>query len=129
MYQVPRDLRPIATGNWGSGRKCGNAQLKALLQWAAASRTGAPHVIYFTYGQTDMSQVGLQKTFGYHHRSHSSALHHGLLFQFDSIAKYFLQERYTIGQMLRLVVEYCHIHGGLGRMSLFQYIREPDAGD
>eukprot|EP00617_Octactis_speculum_P006953 CAMPEP_0185795330 /NCGR_PEP_ID=MMETSP1174-20130828/160493_1 /TAXON_ID=35687 /ORGANISM="Dictyocha speculum, Strain CCMP1381" /LENGTH=462 /DNA_ID=CAMNT_0028490621 /DNA_START=963 /DNA_END=2348 /DNA_ORIENTATION=+ len=39
----------IATGNWGCGVFGGDAQLKALIQWAAASESqGSPLVVYYT---------------------------------------------------------------------------------
>jgi poly(ADP-ribose) glycohydrolase len=41
--------KPVATGHWGCGVFGGHPQLKALLQWLAASRAGHP-VRYHTYG-------------------------------------------------------------------------------
>ena len=38
----------LATGNWGAGAFNGFAELKALLQWAAASQWGR-HIVYFPY--------------------------------------------------------------------------------
>ena len=38
----------LATGNWGAGAFNGIAELKALLQWAAASQWGR-HIVYFPY--------------------------------------------------------------------------------
>jgi hypothetical protein len=41
--------RPFATGNWGCGVFGGDARLKALLQWMAASRAGRA-VLYYPFG-------------------------------------------------------------------------------
>ena len=45
----PSTPRPFATGNWGCGVFGGDARLKALLQWMAASRAGRP-VLYYPFG-------------------------------------------------------------------------------
>ena len=52
--------RPIATGNWGCGAFCGDPQLKAMLQWMAASYAGVPYVIYYTFQQDKL--IRLQET-------------------------------------------------------------------
>ncbi len=44
----PATLVPVATGNWGCGAFGGDKELKALLQWMAASRVGRA-VKYFTF--------------------------------------------------------------------------------
>ena len=43
-----KELRPVATGNWGCGAFGGNKQLKTLLQWMAASMVGRP-IKYFSF--------------------------------------------------------------------------------
>ena len=40
---------PIATGNWGCGAYRGDPQLKAMIQWLAASVRHAPAVYYYTF--------------------------------------------------------------------------------
>ena len=50
-------LRPVATGNWGCGVFKGDPELKAVIQWAAASAAGCPVVVYHTFGDQRMSQV------------------------------------------------------------------------
>lgn len=47
---------PIATGNWGCGAFNGDADLKCLLQWMAASEAGRPHLVYYTVGDADFSK-------------------------------------------------------------------------
>ena len=50
--------KPFATGNWGCGCFGGDLQLKALLQWMAASRAGRA-MIYYPFG--DSRAAGLEE--------------------------------------------------------------------
>lgn len=51
-------LLPIITGNWGCGSSGGgDAQLKSMLQWMAASRSGAPCLVYYTAGASSVVKV------------------------------------------------------------------------
>ena len=51
-------LRPIATGNWGCGPNGGaDPQLRAMIQWVAASACGRPHIIYCTASDERVNQV------------------------------------------------------------------------
>ena len=50
--------QPFATGNWGCGCFGGDLQLKALLQWMAASRAGRA-MIYYPFG--DSRAAGLEE--------------------------------------------------------------------
>ena len=52
-------LRPVATGNWGCGAFKGNPQLKSMIQWAATSAAGRPQMIYCTFDNAAVKQVGL----------------------------------------------------------------------
>lgn len=53
--------RPVATGNWGCGRRQrGQPQLKMLLQWLAASVAGVPALIYYTAGNEQLFKVSSQ---------------------------------------------------------------------
>ena len=51
-------LRPVATGNWGSGVFRGDPQLKAVLQWMAISATGRPEMKYYPFNDPRVQQVG-----------------------------------------------------------------------
>ena len=51
-------LRPVATGNWGCGVFRGDAQLKAMIQWAAVSASGRPQMMYFPFNDKRVKQVG-----------------------------------------------------------------------
>ena len=51
-------LRPITTGNWGCGPSGGaDPQLRAMVQWVAASACGRPLVIYCTTSEERVKQV------------------------------------------------------------------------
>ena len=50
--------QPFATGNWGCGCFGGDLQLKALLQWMAASRAGRA-MVYYPFG--DSRAAGLEE--------------------------------------------------------------------
>lgn len=55
---IQNGLKPISTGNWGCGRtKMGDHQLKAAIQWLAASVAGAPALIYHTCGHEELSAL------------------------------------------------------------------------
>lgn len=48
----------MATGNWGCGlSKCGEVQLKAMIQWLAASVAGIPTLKYYTCGHKDLVKL------------------------------------------------------------------------
>lgn len=49
--------RPIATGNWGCGAFCGDPQLKAMIQWMAASYAGVPYVMYYTFQHDKLTRL------------------------------------------------------------------------
>ena len=50
-------VRPVATGNWGCGVFRGDPELKAVIQWVAASAAGCPVLVYHTFGDRKMSRV------------------------------------------------------------------------
>ena len=50
------------------------------------------------------------------------------LFQLGAVGGAFLHEKYTVGQMLRLVFEYCRLRiKGETTATLFEYFKESDA--
>jgi poly(ADP-ribose) glycohydrolase len=53
----PAKIRAVATGNWGCGAFGGDAQLKAMLQWVAASAVGCPAVIYYKFNHEQLASV------------------------------------------------------------------------
>lgn len=56
-------VRPVATGNWGCGVFRGDPELKAVIQWVAASAAGCPAVVYHTFGDRRMSRVSCKIIF------------------------------------------------------------------
>ena len=50
-----KELRPVATGNWGCGAFGGNKQLKTLEQWMAATVAGRP-VKYYTFTDKKLAE-------------------------------------------------------------------------
>ncbi|KYB27721.1 hypothetical protein TcasGA2_TC032986 [Tribolium castaneum] len=51
-------LKPVATGNWGCGSsKCGDVQLKVIIQWLAASVAGIPCLKYYTCGHQKLTKL------------------------------------------------------------------------
>ncbi|CAG4963284.1 unnamed protein product [Parnassius apollo] len=74
--------RPVATGNWGCGRRQrGHPQLKLLLQWLAASVAGVPALIYYTFGNEK-------------------------LFKLDTLVRVLVDRKWTVGQLTRAVLKY-----------------------
>ncbi|XP_061710719.1 uncharacterized protein LOC133520355 isoform X1 [Cydia pomonella] len=74
--------RPVATGNWGCGRRRrGHPQLKLLLQWLAASVAGVPALIYYTYGNEK-------------------------LFKCDTLVRVLVDRKWSVGQLARAVLRY-----------------------
>ncbi|XP_063903078.1 uncharacterized protein LOC135122663 isoform X2 [Zophobas morio] len=51
-------LKSVSTGNWGCGSsKCGDVQLKVIIQWLAASVAGIPSLRYYTYGHPKLAKL------------------------------------------------------------------------
>ncbi|XP_068904914.1 uncharacterized protein [Tenebrio molitor] len=51
-------LKPVSTGNWGCGSsKCGDVQLKVIIQWLAASVAGVPTLKYYTCGHQQLVKL------------------------------------------------------------------------
>ncbi|KAG6452676.1 hypothetical protein O3G_MSEX007713 [Manduca sexta] len=74
--------RPVATGNWGCGRRQrGHAQLKLLLQWLAASVAGLPALIYYTRGNET-------------------------LFKLDTLVRVLVDRKWSVGQLARAVLKF-----------------------
>ncbi|XP_069989638.1 uncharacterized protein [Penaeus vannamei] len=51
--------KPVVTGNWGCGSLRGDHQLKAMIQWAAASKARAPKMVYYTYGDQNTVKLDI----------------------------------------------------------------------
>ena len=57
LHQSEAVVRAVATGNWGCGVFRGDPELKAVVQWLAASAAGAPAFIHHTFGDRRLSPV------------------------------------------------------------------------
>jgi len=64
--------RPVATGNWGCGVFRGDPELKAIIQWVAASAAGCPVVVYHTFGDRRMTRVSCKVALFEHSSFHAS---------------------------------------------------------
>ncbi|XP_031769648.1 uncharacterized protein LOC113523100 isoform X2 [Galleria mellonella] len=74
--------RPVATGNWGCGkRQRGHPQLKLLLQWLGASVAGVPALLYYTFGNEK-------------------------LFKLDTLVRVIVDRKWTVGQLARAVLKF-----------------------
>ncbi|GBP22913.1 Poly(ADP-ribose) glycohydrolase 1 [Eumeta japonica] len=90
---------PVATGNWGCGRRQrGEPQLKLLLQWLAASVAGLPALIYYTCGNEK-------------------------LFKLDTVVRVLVDRKWSVGQLAQAVLTYArqrlHTPHALDSHSLF----------
>nr|XP_054771282.1 uncharacterized protein LOC129279206 [Lytechinus pictus] len=93
--------RPIATGNWGCGVFGGDPQLKSLLQWVAASQCRAPSLFYYSFNDKRVQQL-------------------------EQVTLKIQTKRWSVGDLMRIVLEYCHhvTTSGeeSGKLGLFDYI-------
>ncbi|XP_045024448.1 uncharacterized protein LOC123469466 isoform X2 [Daphnia magna] len=81
--QVNGGLLPIITGNWGCGSSGGgDAQLKSMLQWLAASRSGAPSLVYYTAGASSVVKL-------------------------DIVCRVIMDRQWTVGDLAGALLRYC----------------------
>ncbi|KAL5575107.1 hypothetical protein UlMin_016806 [Ulmus minor] len=71
----------IATGNWGCGAFGGDPELKTIIQWLAASQALRPFISYHTFGEHKLRNL-------------------------DQVSKWILSEKWTVGDLWNMVVEY-----------------------
>ncbi len=50
-------LGGVCTGNWGCGAFGGDPELKAVVQWLAASRARRPELVYLTFGDAALASA------------------------------------------------------------------------
>jgi len=57
ISDLDRDLFPlgIVTGGWGCGSFSGHPELKAVIQWMAASEAERTSIVYHTFGDEEFS--------------------------------------------------------------------------
>ncbi|KAL0341406.1 UNVERIFIED_CONTAM: Poly(ADP-ribose) glycohydrolase 1 [Sesamum radiatum] len=71
----------VATGNWGCGAFGGDPEVKAIIQWLAASQALRPFVLYYTF-----NLEALQKL--------------------DLVVQWILSQGWTVGEVWNILVEY-----------------------
>ncbi|CAH1183134.1 unnamed protein product [Phaedon cochleariae] len=76
--------RAVSTGNWGCGTsRKGDVQLKAIVQWLAASVAGIPHLEYRTAG-------------------------HQQLVKLDTVRRILIDRRWTVKDLAQAALRYSH---------------------
>ncbi|XP_044465080.1 poly(ADP-ribose) glycohydrolase 1-like isoform X2 [Mangifera indica] len=71
----------IVTGNWGCGAFGGDPELKAIIQWLAASQALRPLMSYYTFGVEALENVG-------------------------QVTQWILSHEWTVGDLWNMMVEY-----------------------
>ncbi|KAM7279114.1 hypothetical protein ACFE04_006248 [Oxalis oulophora] len=71
----------IATGNWGCGAFGGDPELKAMIQWLAASQALRPFILYYTFGVKELQSL-------------------------EQASKWILLHQWTVGDLWSMLVEY-----------------------
>ncbi|KAK6930406.1 Poly (ADP-ribose) glycohydrolase (PARG), catalytic domain, partial [Dillenia turbinata] len=80
-YVDHQDEIGIATGNWGCGAFGGDPELKAIIQWIAASQALRPSISYFTFGEQSLQML-------------------------DQVSDWILSHEWTVGDLWNMLVEY-----------------------
>lgn len=76
-----QDQIGIVTGNWGCGAFGGDPELKATIQWLAASQALRPFVSYYTFGVEALQTL-------------------------DQVTKWILSHEWTVGELWNMLVDY-----------------------
>ncbi|XP_014521364.1 poly(ADP-ribose) glycohydrolase 1 isoform X1 [Vigna radiata var. radiata] len=71
----------VATGNWGCGAFGGDPELKTIIQWLASSQAVRPFIAYYTFGLEALQSL-------------------------DEVAHWILAQRWTVGDLWNMLVEY-----------------------
>ncbi|KAH0708329.1 hypothetical protein KY284_009756 [Solanum tuberosum] len=71
----------VVTGNWGCGAFGGDPQLKAMLQWIAASQAMRPFILYYTFGLEALQML-------------------------QQVIQWIVSHKWTAGELWNVLVEY-----------------------
>ncbi|KAK7308883.1 hypothetical protein RJT34_05194 [Clitoria ternatea] len=71
----------VATGNWGCGAFGGDPEVKAIIQWLAASQALRPFIAYYSFGLEALQNL-------------------------DEVVQWILSQRWTVGDLWNMLVEY-----------------------
>ncbi|CAJ2639162.1 unnamed protein product [Trifolium pratense] len=80
MMEKSNDIG-VATGNWGCGAFGGDPEVKTIIQWLAASQAQRPFIAYYTFGLGELQKL-------------------------DKVACWILSQRWTVGDLWNMLVEY-----------------------
>ncbi|KAA8532188.1 hypothetical protein F0562_006670 [Nyssa sinensis] len=78
---LDQDEIGIATGNWGCGAFGGDPELKAIIQWLAASQALRPFISYYTFGVEALTTL-------------------------DQVSEWICCHKWTVGDLWNMLVEY-----------------------
>ncbi|RCN39092.1 poly glycohydrolase [Ancylostoma caninum] len=92
-----RELRPVATGNWGCGIFGGDKELKGLIQIIAAAKAGRP-LIYYTFGDKKL-EISINK-------------------QYEQLVR----EEATVGTIYKALLSYLKQREQNPQLSIFQHV-------
>ncbi|KAL6971833.1 poly(ADP-ribose) glycohydrolase, partial [Sarracenia purpurea var. burkii] len=76
-----QDQMGIATGNWGCGAFGGDPELKATIQWLAASQALRPFISYYTFGVEALDTL-------------------------EQATEWILSHEWTVGELWKMLVDY-----------------------
>ncbi|GER27934.1 poly(ADP-ribose) glycohydrolase [Striga asiatica] len=71
----------VATGNWGCGAFGGDPQVKAVIQWLAASQAKRPFVLYYTFGLEQLEKL-------------------------EMVVQWIVSQKWSVGEVWSKLVEY-----------------------
>ncbi|KAF9621644.1 hypothetical protein IFM89_025376 [Coptis chinensis] len=71
----------VVTGNWGCGAFGGDVELKAVIQWLAASQALRPFILYYTFEEAALSCL-------------------------DQLSRWILSHGWTVGDLWNMLLEY-----------------------
>ncbi|PHU01508.1 Poly(ADP-ribose) glycohydrolase 1 [Capsicum chinense] len=71
----------VVTGNWGCGAFGGDPQLKAMLQWIAASQAMRPFILYYAFGLEALQML-------------------------DQVTQWIVSHKWTVGELWNVLAEY-----------------------
>ncbi|XP_022743608.1 poly(ADP-ribose) glycohydrolase 1 isoform X1 [Durio zibethinus] len=77
----PENCSGIATGNWGCGAFGGDPELKAIIQWLAASQALRPFITYYTFGLEALQSL-------------------------DEVNKWIILHKWNVGDLWNMLIEY-----------------------
>lgn len=72
----------VATGNWGCGAFGGDPEVKAIIQWLAASQALRPFISYHTFGAEQLRNL-------------------------VQVSHWILSHKWTVGDLWNMLVDYC----------------------